>query len=699
MKPYKPLVLLLLTALFAAHVQETCARILQKSVSPATPLRIALTNISVAPAGIAQPGSGVGNITDGKTSSDREIFHTLWSGIPKQPITVEADLEGKGKRLDKIVLSPRQTGLNGIIKTAQVWIMEKGAYRKVADIENEPSNNPSAIELDVPIYNPEKIKLIVTDAYNQIPSEKETYLVSLGELECFTLPDDVITRAKLLKETALFADATATKLKPGVGGKEIEKLTIPAIRELASKIHRKTYDPGGLLSHYEPYLHPEVLGSRMRIGSGFSKYEGITGIVLEKGNHLVFVGKTNGAKIALAIPEWTRRLPAGMRPEQDPAGWGLKSQTYALHEGPNHIHVEKGGLVYIRYYTNDDPENHPPVAVHFPSGKINGYFDITRGDTDKDFNDLLENAISPIMDLRGKYIQVAFPVDSLKRFTWNRGVELIQNFDSIVALQRRFIGWEKEGFSPKNHVLARINYHYYMFRDQDGVAYIDWAMRLVADPASIVKGDPCWGFSHELGHVLQMRPQLTWGGMTEVSNNIATLYSTTMLGNKSRLSEEKIYEKARATILDQGISYMDFPGRATGANQYGGDGNTDVFQRLVPFWQLHLYFTRQGYPDFYPDLMIAMRKQPLPNNSADTDHQSKEYQNMLEFCRLACEVSQTDLTLFFERWGFFYVGEIDVTDYGLYIYNVTQEEVDRTKKAIAAMNLPQPRQDITQIED
>ena len=57
-----------------------------------------------------------------------------------------------------------------------------------------------------------------------------------------------------------------------------------------------------------------------------------------------------------------------------------------------------------------------------------------------------------------------------------------------------------------------------MFRDRDGV-YIDWAMRMVADPESIIKGDPCWGFSHELGTYCNAAAT-TWGGMTEVSNNI-----------------------------------------------------------------------------------------------------------------------------------------------------------------------------------
>ena len=60
---------------------------------------------------------------------------------------------------------------------------------------------------------------------------------------------------------------------------------------------------------------------------------------------------------------------------------------------------------------------------------------------------------------------------------------------------------------PKNRILARVNFNYYMFRDGDGVAYLGnkGTMRMVADPSVVIKGDPCWGFSHEVGHVLQMR--------------------------------------------------------------------------------------------------------------------------------------------------------------------------------------------------
>ena len=93
--------------------------------------------------------------------------------------------------------------------------------------------------------------------------------------------------------------------------------------------------------------------------------------------------------------------------------------------------------------------------------------------------------------------------------------------------------------------------------------------------------------------------------------------------------------------------------------------------------------------------MIAMRNQePLGGNDM-----SKSYLNMLEFCRLACEVSNTDLTEFFDRWGFFYIGELDINDYGRYQYDILEDDVHAVKKAIADMNLPKPKVDITLLQD
>jgi len=71
----------------------------------------------------------------------------------------------------------------------------------------------------------------------------------------------------------------------------------------------------------------------------------------------------------------------------------------------------------------------------------------------------------------------------------------------------------------------------------------------------------------------------------------------------------------------------------------------------------------------------------------------------LNFVKKACEVSKTDLTDFFDQYGFFYVGQFELDDYGKYQYSMTQEMVDECKSTIKAMHLPQPKVDITTLTD
>ena len=204
-------------------------------------------------------------------------------------------------------------------------------------------------------------------------------------------------------------------------------------------------------------------------------------------------------------------------------------------------------------------------------------------------------------------------------------------------------------------------------------------MRLVADPSVVIKGDPCWGFSHETGHVLQMIPQMTWGGMTEVSCNLFSMYTVGRMGNESRLKAQKNYASARKKIIEANPkrSYLT---------------EEDVFDRLVPFWQLHLYFSRNGRPDLYADVMEQMRRRPDAGSGNDA------IRNQFEFVKICCDVSKLDLTEFFEKWGFFWVGQLTVEDYGKYDYHITQGMVDETKSYIAKKKYRKPSADLTLIE-
>lgn len=500
------------------------------------------------------------------------------------------------------------------------------------------------------------------------------------------------TSAVVQKDLSYFSSPMAQSLKRGFKKSDIEKIKSPQLKQLAGNLYNKQYNTNYRVAQYKALLAPKTLGSKLMIGDGYSKYENITGIYLPKGEHLVLVeGIAQGKEVSLLVPNWNRRAPAGIEPTKDPAGWGIVKKTFPLKNGVNIINLtDFDGLAYVDYFS-DNPRTEKPIKIHFVNGKVNGYFDITKNN-DNDWNQLIDNAVYPVIDAIGRHIQIAYPAEDCKKYAYGRGVELISNYDSLVRRQHRIMGLEKYNRIPDNKILSRVNYNYYMFRDGDGVAYMGTnpgnAMPLVVDPARVIKGDPCWGFSHEVGHVHQLRPHLNWGGLGEVSNNIFSLYNTTSFGNKSRISEQRNYASARKKIIEEKISYLQDP---------------DVFNRLVPFWQLQLYFGGVGNnPDFYPDLFEAFRKQGEKQGSgmdgwSNRGRNPAEYQ--LHFVKTACEVSKTDLTEFFDKYGFFYVGNFSYDDYGKYTYAMTQQMVDECKTAIKAMNLPKPKTDITTLVD
>jgi hypothetical protein len=484
----------------------------------------------------------------------------------------------------------------------------------------------------------------------------------------------------LKADAKFFTEASCSRLKPGVQKKDLAGFKSEVLKNAAAAMLDGKYDKTYRAAEYEAYPSPRELGRTLKLGDGFSRYENITGMVLDAGEHVVLVGNTGGKTISLLVPDWMRKPAEGIEPTKDPNGWGLHKQEIALKEGVNVIEVKKSSNAYVSYF-DDHAEQAPKISVHFPTGKVNGFFDAAKH-TNADWDRMLDQAVGPILDARGKHIQVAYPVEWFKVYTRGKGVELISNYDTLLNHHYTLMGLVKYKKVPKNRILARVNFNYYMFRDGDGVAYLGnkGTMRMVADPSVVIVGDPCWGFSHEVGHVLQMRPQMNWGGLGEVSNNIFSMYTVCKMGNPSRLAAQKNYASARKKIIEAEPkkSYLD---------------NPDVFDRLVPFWQLHLYFTRHGRPDFYADVMEEMRRRP------DAGTGNNAIRNQFEFIKIACDVTKTDLTDFFDKWGFFWVGELKVGDYGNYKYTITQQMVDETKAYIAKQQYKKPAEDISLTED
>jgi hypothetical protein len=480
-------------------------------------------------------------------------------------------------------------------------------------------------------------------------------------------------------DARFFTDASCSTLKPEVTAGQLPEFKSEVLRKVATALLDGSYDKTDRAAAYQAYPSPRELGETLKLGNGFSRYENITGMYLNDGENVVFVGPTHGKKVTLLLPDWIRKPAEGVEPTKDPNGWGLKRQEVELKEGYNIFRAERAGNAYVSYF-DDHAEEAKPITVHFPTGQVNGYFDLSKNDNE-DWVRLLDQAAGPIMDARGSHIQVAYPVEWLKLHTKGRGVELIRSYDTLLHHHFTLAGLVKYDKVPKNRILARVNYNYYMFRDGDGVAYLgtENVMGMVADPDRVIKGDPCWGFSHEAGHVLQMRPQITWGGMTEVSVNLFSLYTMDKMGNPCRLSHQKNYASARKNIIEAQprISYLQAE---------------DVFDRLVPFWQLQLHFTKNGVPDFYADVMEEMRRRP------DAGRGNDAILNQFQFIEICCDVTKTDLTEFFDKWGFFYTGEIAGNDYGKFSFEITQKTVDEVKGKIAAKGYAKPTVDLTTVE-
>lgn len=479
----------------------------------------------------------------------------------------------------------------------------------------------------------------------------------------------------------LFSDPLCTKLKKRISKRMIQKCGCEEFTNLGMSIYNKQYDIKFRVNSFKPLYSPSALGKMLHIGNGYSTFQHLTGIVLKPGKHIIIVdGLKEGSKLGVKVAEL-------YAPNQGNKDWSLHSERFELGNGINVFEKTSGwtGLAYMDYYF-DNPENENEIKVHFVTGEVNGYFDASVN-TNAEWDEMLSKAVYPVFDATGCNIHLAYPVEDLKRYAAGKGKELINVYEDLVSKQHEIIGWKKYGLVPDNKIFARVNYGYYMFRDGNGVAFKYDTMRRVANPDHMRNKDEdaCWGFSHEVGHVHQLKTYLSWGGLGETSNNICTRYCTQAFGYKNRL--EKYFDKVEKDFLE-GVRF----GSASKARIKGGMNDsiiasvnenpdyalsyleTDNFERLVPFWKLQCYFVKNGYEDFYPDLYEKMRnsEKEYPELK-NLDRHKNVVPFQLNFIRGASIVSGKNLYPYFEAFGFFRLLNLTYGDYGTYSYIMTDE--------------------------
>lgn len=493
-------------------------------------------------------------------------------------------------------------------------------------------------------------------------------ILLLGSLLVFT----AITFAQDL-ETTLFSNPNLTVLKKNITQNDILNIKSPALKETATQLFNKTYPTNERMKSYECYLSPRVLAEQLKT-SPYSQFENPTGIYFEEGdNAILWVGPTKGATVELRVTNWGDEH--------------FKDKKYPLKEGYNTISIKNKGNSYISYYSEESKVPTHKIQIHILGGKVNGVFDVSK-DNNKRWDELLANATSPILDIVGKQTQLAYSVASLKREAPHQGVELIQLYDSIIGIQHQIMGLTKYKRVPKNHMFGRVIWKGFMHADGMGAAFHDNTMKDVANVANLRKNS--WGVAHEFGHVNQVRPNMKWVGTTEVTNNIYSVWTQYVYNSDSpKLEREKLKDYDGPKIGGRITAYMEsaFVHRQPWLTQAGNDRwdrerprdwGGDHFVKLVPLWQLQLYFAvagkdkAWGNPDFYGDIFIKAIDEPIVK-----DHPDSYYQ--LAFIKNACDAAKLDLTDFFEQSCMLYPIDLWVDDYTCAQMTITEDDIRGVK--------------------
>lgn len=652
-----------------------------------------------------QGSSDLSKSIDGNLST---IYHSNWNNDvwPEHPAELIYNFSNVA-RIDYINYVPRQSGSNGNFGELEIWYKTAGSsdYTKLGDYDFGKSSSATSVTIPGGLTNPTSIKFLVKTGGGDTRTETvdgqvvTKYFASCAEMQFFynTTPGS---------DFDIFTDNLYTELKPGVTRATIDTLSNPLARLLGLQLIEGNYSTDYRVHRgIECVLNPSTLGEQLLIGDGYTRYQNPLGLVFGPGRTIVVAnGIPDDASVSLLVKKW-----------YDPDNVGQSGESYVLRNGVNVINKTSDwqGLGYISYFSSA-PASETPIDIHVVCGTQNGYFDAATMSNAK-FDSVLAAAQYPIIDLIGQRAQAVFPVADLQRYAAGKGRWLVAIYDSLVYWEQRLIGLEKYNLMPRNRIMARVNYSYYMFRDGDGVAFKFDTMNRVCSPERLTQSDEdaCWGLSHEWGHVHQLKPYFQWGGLGETSNNMNSCYNTQHMGYNNRLSSN--FNTVNTNFLNNGMAGQTSSARhnayvhasestnqalclamadstitstATDPDHALSYLEVDVFERLSPFWKLYCYMTQVvGDDDYFPDLYQMLR-----NTDNDTDpysvaaaRQNKESRNanvvpfQLNFIRKASLRAGVNLYPYFEDYGFFRTIALRYGDYGNFFYLMDKDTRDAFK--------------------
>lgn len=483
---------------------------------------------------------------------------------------------------------------------------------------------------------------------------------------------------ELKAEYQALSDAELTGLmSQPAGGSAGNYTPLPAsVQAMALKVKNNSWghrEKEFRVYDYKPYSDDTQWNSDKLVGTGymFSPQTGPTGISLKRGEAAFIYINSAGFVPSTKVEAMTTE------------GLSVTGPRQRLNPGLNMVVADNDSHLFIVYTITDTRkklESVPALQIHIEGGRVNGYFDITRGHTNTDWLDMEKTLFKDqVIHLKNKYYQfnmdLAGVKDQLNRSEFAKkdadgtpmGIEgVLMRWDELVKCEHDLMGIDhyldrfncmlSASSSSKGNPYASTYGTYY-----PGVGdYLNY--QRFTRGSEDDEGAPIWVVAHETGHIHQKA--INMAGDTEMSVNFFS----------------QVYRWLQGTNVGRGRPLSnpmaDFH-RGAFRDEY------NIWTRSRVYFQLWLYYQLQGHhPKFYPELFAKLRNSPM-TYSTNSNAPISGLDNYLKFAMFASDVAQEDLSEFFQFYGFFKpVKNHNTGDYHDNWFTTTQADID---KAIAYM--------------
>ena len=430
----------------------------------------------------------------------------------------------------------------------------------------------------------------------------------------------------------------------------------------------------------------------MGIGYDYGSMTNPTGITAQDGEDLfIFLGDD--------IPQ-----NATVQIELVPLGTRSAGKYYSLKKGLNIILNQGENNVFVNYigrtFNNGKYlKDYKPMNIHIEGGKVNGYFDLTKGNTNEDWQKMQSDGLvwAKAFNMKGELVVMNMPGADCKRYTPVHMKELIEIWNSIVQREDDLMGFRASKKDKCNNVLnATAVDHGYMYATTGGTYYNYNTLGDVLNYDKMKWGNgTLWGPAHEFGHNHQQL--FNTAGMTEISVN---MYSNMVM-----------FTSGRVTSRSENCSYTDVDGKkydgvcesavSTYADrfankkkwfEYGTWGTTQMY------YKLYLMFHATGLDDqFWHKCLDYLRTHRLEGQGTANCQGQNDY---LLFAKACSYAAKQDLSSFFEAWGHFYdVNGSVIGDYSNTTMYTTRAQWMEAKKFMKQFTKEGPANNMIFIDD